>query len=275
MQYVYLLRCADGTYYTGWTNDLTRRLAAHNSGRGAKYTRGRGPVTLAFSEVFADKGEALGYEAALKKLSREQKLGLIASQNTPDAEYLEIYDADGRPCVARPRAVVHRQGLRHAVVHLWALETRAGVPGFWLQRRALDRPLFPGKYDLAATGHIGAGEAPETAILREASEECGLTLAPGDAVPALEVFSQRYDRSDGGFDDELAHIFRYDCPPGTVFRPGPEVIGMHWVRAADFARVMDGTADTLPLDDGTVIGADALSCRHAGEWAYIKTALHI
>ena len=57
--YTYILRCADGTLYCGWTNDLTARLAAHNSGRGAKYTRGRGPVTLAYSELFGTQGEAM------------------------------------------------------------------------------------------------------------------------------------------------------------------------------------------------------------------------
>ena len=55
MEYVYILECADGTLYTGWTNDLTARLAAHNSGRGAKYTRGRALDKLAFSEVFDDR----------------------------------------------------------------------------------------------------------------------------------------------------------------------------------------------------------------------------
>ncbi len=97
MNYVYILECADGTLYTGWTNDLTARLAAHNSGHGAKYTRGRGPVRLAFSEVFADRGEALSYEAAIKKLTREEKLRLIAGRRTPRAEYLTVLDAHGRP----------------------------------------------------------------------------------------------------------------------------------------------------------------------------------
>ena len=96
MNYVYILECADGTLYTGWTNDLTARLAAHNSGHGAKYTRGRGPVRLAFSEVFADRGEALSYEAAIKKLTREEKLRLIAGRRTPGAEYLTVLDAHGR-----------------------------------------------------------------------------------------------------------------------------------------------------------------------------------
>ena len=70
----YILLCADGTLYTGWTNDIEKRLAAHNAGRGAKYTRGRRPVTLRYSEVGASKSEAMSREAAIKKLSREEKL---------------------------------------------------------------------------------------------------------------------------------------------------------------------------------------------------------
>ena len=70
----YILLCADGTLYTGWTNDLQKRLAAHNAGRGAKYTRGRRPVTLLYSEECASKREAMSREAAIKKLSHERKL---------------------------------------------------------------------------------------------------------------------------------------------------------------------------------------------------------
>lgn len=73
---VYMLRCRDGTIYTGCTNNLTRRLAAHNAGQGAKYTRGRGPVTLIYQEPCASRATALAREAALKKLSRRQKLAL-------------------------------------------------------------------------------------------------------------------------------------------------------------------------------------------------------
>ena len=72
----YILLCADGTLYTGWTNDIEKRLAAHNAGRGAKYTRGRRPVTLLYSEECATKSEAMSREAAIKKLSREEKLML-------------------------------------------------------------------------------------------------------------------------------------------------------------------------------------------------------
>lgn len=72
----YILLCADGTLYTGWTNDIEKRLAAHNAGRGAKYTRGRRPVTLLYSEACATRSEAMSREAAIKKLSREEKLML-------------------------------------------------------------------------------------------------------------------------------------------------------------------------------------------------------
>lgn len=76
---VYILRCRDGTLYTGSTNDVEKRLRAHQSGHGAKYTRSRLPVCLVYQERAADKGAALRREAAIKKLSREQKLALIAS----------------------------------------------------------------------------------------------------------------------------------------------------------------------------------------------------
>lgn len=76
MDWVYMLECGDGSLYTGWTNDLSRRLAAHQSGRGAKYTRGRAPVRLAYAEPCADKSAALRREAALKALPRARKLAL-------------------------------------------------------------------------------------------------------------------------------------------------------------------------------------------------------
>lgn len=77
MYYVYILICRDGTLYTGSTNDIKKRLEAHNAGKGAKYTRGRLPVMLKYSESFATKGEALKKEAQIKKFSRAQKLSLL------------------------------------------------------------------------------------------------------------------------------------------------------------------------------------------------------
>lgn len=75
--WLYILRCGDGTLYTGTTDDVARRLAVHQSGKGAKYTRGRGPLTLAYQEACADKSTALRREIAVKKLTRAEKLALI------------------------------------------------------------------------------------------------------------------------------------------------------------------------------------------------------
>ena len=77
--YIYILRCADGTLYTGYTTDLAAREAAHNTGRGARYTRGRRPVTLVYSERFRSLAKALRREHALKRLTRPGKDALIAS----------------------------------------------------------------------------------------------------------------------------------------------------------------------------------------------------
>ena len=74
---LYILRCGDGTLYTGITDDLPRRLKAHRSGKGAKYTRGRGPLELVYREDCPDKSAALRREIAVKKLSRQEKLTLI------------------------------------------------------------------------------------------------------------------------------------------------------------------------------------------------------
>lgn len=275
MNYTYILRCADGTLYCGWTNDLTARLAAHNSGKGAKYTRGRGPVTLAYSECFATQGEAMRREAAIKQLSRTAKQALIDSQM--EGELLTIYDADSHPCGERPRAIVHAQGLYHRVCHLWTVGVRDGIPGLWLQQRALDRPLYPGGFDLSATGHIDPGETPETAMLREAREECGLMLSSTE-LTAAGSYRQQYVRGeDGGFDDEQAFTFltRKDGVP--PFSPGIEVADMVFVPLADFA-----TACTEPHDlparrmDGTVrtIPHASLCCLHGSEWAGVQPYIH-
>jgi putative endonuclease len=75
--FVYILRCGDGSLYTGATNQVERRLAAHQSGRGAKYTRSRLPVELVYLEEVKDRSAALSREAAIKRMTRKQKLQLI------------------------------------------------------------------------------------------------------------------------------------------------------------------------------------------------------
>ena len=75
--YTYILRCSDGTLYTGWTNDLDKRVADHNAGKGAKYTKGRTPVSVANYEVFETKQEAMHREYEIKHMSRAKKQQLL------------------------------------------------------------------------------------------------------------------------------------------------------------------------------------------------------
>ena len=75
--FVYILRCGDGTLYTGITDDVEKRLAAHRAGKGAKYTRGRGPLELVYREECGDHSAALKREMEIKALPREDKMKLI------------------------------------------------------------------------------------------------------------------------------------------------------------------------------------------------------
>ncbi|EKQ52202.1 MULTISPECIES: GIY-YIG nuclease family protein [unclassified Clostridium] len=77
MNYVYIVECSDGTFYTGWTNNLEKRIEAHSKGIGAKYTKGRGPVKLIYHEIFADKKDAMRREFEIKKLAKKEKLLLV------------------------------------------------------------------------------------------------------------------------------------------------------------------------------------------------------
>ena len=79
--FVYIVRCVDGTLYTGYTTDPDSRVKMHNEGRGAKYTRGRTPVTLQYLQMKKRKGEALARELQIKRMSREAKLALCREAN--------------------------------------------------------------------------------------------------------------------------------------------------------------------------------------------------
>ena len=78
MNFTYIVKCSDGTLYTGWTNDLDRRMKAHNDGKGAKYTKSRRPVVLAYLECFETKEEAMRREYEIKRLTRKEKMKLIS-----------------------------------------------------------------------------------------------------------------------------------------------------------------------------------------------------
>lgn len=81
MHYVYIVQCDDGTYYTGYTTDVERRVAEHNDGIGAKYTRGRSPVELVYTETFDSKSVAMTREYELKQLTRREKERVVAGQS--------------------------------------------------------------------------------------------------------------------------------------------------------------------------------------------------
>lgn len=80
--YTYIVQCSDGSYYTGWTNDLKKRMKAHNNGSGARYTKSRRPVQLVYHESYQTKQEAMRREYAIKQLSRIQKIKLINTQKS-------------------------------------------------------------------------------------------------------------------------------------------------------------------------------------------------
>ncbi len=81
MNYTYIVKCSDKTFYTGWTNDLKKRIEMHNSGKGAKYTKARLPVELVYYEAFDTKEEAMSREWHIKRLSRSEKQKLIEAAN--------------------------------------------------------------------------------------------------------------------------------------------------------------------------------------------------
>lgn len=80
LNYTYILECKDGTLYTGWTTDIDRRLAVHNSGKGAKYTKSRRPVRLVYYETFETREEAMSREYIIKRMTRQEKLALIEAK---------------------------------------------------------------------------------------------------------------------------------------------------------------------------------------------------
>lgn len=83
MPYVYVLQCADKSYYTGWTKDIEKRIAMHNAGKASRYTRSRRPVNLVYAEELPDKSEALKREHQIKKMQRSEKERLIQSIEKP------------------------------------------------------------------------------------------------------------------------------------------------------------------------------------------------
>lgn len=86
MNYTYMVKCSDGSFYTGWTNNLDKRIVAHNNGTGAKYTKSRLPVTLIYYEEHQTKVDAMKREYAIKQLSHQEKQELINNKNKKESK---------------------------------------------------------------------------------------------------------------------------------------------------------------------------------------------
>lgn len=130
------------------------------------------------------------------------------------SELLEIYDTDLKKIGIKPRNEVHSKGYLHAVSHLWITDIKKEI--IYLQKRSLDKDSFPGYYDITSAGHIDPNETPETAILREVSEEIGLNLNKKDLI-FLGCIIEHFEN-----DHEIAYIYICDLE-NPIFKLGEEV----------------------------------------------------
>jgi len=122
MNYTYIVKCSDGTLYTGWTNNLEKRIENHNRGTGAKYTKSRLPVKLVYYEEFETKEQAMSREWQIKRMPRTKKLKLIKDCKGDKAmsELFDILNEKGEKTgIQKERDAVHRDGDYHGSVHIW------------------------------------------------------------------------------------------------------------------------------------------------------------
>lgn len=182
-----------------------------------------------------------------------------------NVEYLDILDESNCKIGVSSRDEAHVKGLIHRVAHCWVVSPREDGFWVWFQQRAYSKSDFPGYYDVAVGGHVGAGERVETAIVREIREEIGLRVTPNDLC-YLGAF--RDDIRIAGFDDrELAEVFLYlDAAP--VFRVGEEVERMVCLSLSDLLRKERGEAAAVTAysvsGEAVEIRAEEW-CRHDGE----------
>lgn len=183
-------------------------------------------------------------------------------------ELLDIYNEDWEYIGTAPRSRVHTEGLRHQVVHCWAVAENS--PILYFQQRSPTKHDFPNCFDLACGGHIDAGELPEQAVLREIREEIGLDLEQSQLV-SLGKYRAPDFKIPGYYDREISNVFvlQQDNPP---FQPGEEVSRMVSIRAEDFYRMECEGAQTIPARtlDGVefYIHRDEWCC-HDGEFAAV------
>lgn len=187
--YVYILECGDGSLYTGSTNDLEKRVEAHQTGQGAKYTRSHLPVTLAFFEEAENRSEAGKREAEIKKLDRDQKLELIREFNRN-----------------------HNHPNRHKNIPATYLILKRENKILLLRR--FKTGYNDGLYSLVA-GHVDEGETFTQALLREAREEAGLEI-PHEKIKTIHVMHRR-SATDGSQRVDVFHLVEdFDGEPKNM-----------------------------------------------------------
>jgi len=212
--FLYALRCADGTLYTGVTTDLTRRVAEHNAGRGARYTAGRRPVTPVAAWHFPDRGAAQRAEAHFRRLSRARKLALIAQELSFEGMTFCRDECAVGASPARARFCPRCDGLLETLVcpednhprqvctvcgrvHYRNAKPCAGAlvvhdGRVLLVKRAI-QPYF-GYWDIPG-GFLEEDELPETGAVREVQEETGLEVR---LTGLFGFYMDRYSYSDEG-----------------------------------------------------------------------------
>lgn len=198
------------------------------------------------------------------------------------SEMLTVYDKDLNSIGTRTRAEVHANELLHQTIRLWAVQDGQ----IWFQQRAYNKALFPGRFDLAATGHIDPGEKPMQAVRRETKEEIGLSLNESD-LTAAGAIPFPFRRPDGKLDNEFANIYLYTPDKTPCFRTSDEVVCMASVSLEDYDKLLrtgqpvradlyqcDSEGAKPPVKTGEKsCGPDDFCCLNRQEWDMIKDGL--
>lgn len=214
MNYTYIVRCKDDSLYCGWTNNLEKRIASHNAGTGAKYTRSRHPVELVYFETFDTKEEAMSREYAIKRLTRKEKLALIAKKGeTMKTCSMNFVDplVSGYMSEECLYAFIEQYAEEHQL-----LQTKRALPFAKKKHQGQTRkgeiipyiyhPLLVA-YHAIAVG-LGEDDMVATAILHDVCEDCGVAvedLPVGDAAKeAVRLLTKTRDKSSENYYADIA-----------------------------------------------------------------------
>jgi isopentenyldiphosphate isomerase len=176
--------------------------------------------------------------------------------STDVPELWQAYDAQGRPIAEKGLTkAVARDGALHGAAHVWIWrESDTGQREILLQKRAADKPTWPGFYDISAAGHIDFGETPLQAVVREAQEELGLTVSDRDLSLVFVHRRNITDQTSGYIENEFCWVYILQLAPHVkIGQSDGEVDEVKWVSDADFARLREGNlADMVLVPQGDV-----------------------